>query len=221
MRRAAPPEDMNNTRASRSPELPTTRIHLVRHGTTLLNRQHRYRGRIDVPLDEGGWTEAWSAAAELESAGVQAIYASPLRRARDTARVIGDATGTATIVDMPGLINLDYGRWEGLTTDEAEAADPDAYRRYQTFTDDAACPGGEGLMSAAERTLLSLHVLHLLHPGGIVVAVSHAVIVRFAIALVTDAPRAEWRRNLPNGSVTQFDVTSDTIRLVRAPVSIA
>lgn len=193
---------------------------MVRHGTTLLNRQNRYRGRIDVPLDEQGWQDAWGAAAELREAGVTAIYASPLRRARDTARVIADAMGTATTLDMPGLVNLDYGRWEGLTAEEAAAADPDEYARYLAFTDDAACPGGELLLGAAERTLLSLHVLQLLHPGGVVVAVSHAVIVRLAIAMVTGAPRPEWRRHLPNGSISTFHVTSNLVRLERVSASV-
>ena len=48
----------------------TTRIHLVRHGTTLLNRANRYRGRRDVPLDAGGWQDAWSAAEELQDVGL-------------------------------------------------------------------------------------------------------------------------------------------------------
>jgi broad specificity phosphatase PhoE len=211
---------VTTTRACLTPDLPATRVHLVRHGTTLLNRQNRYRGRIDVPLDERGWQDAWGAAAQLRDSGVNAIYSSPLRRARDTARVIADATGTAAVLDLPGIVNLDYGRWEGLTAEQAAAADPDPYARYIAFTDDAACPGGELLMSAAERTLLSLHVLQLLHPGGVVVAVSHAVIVRLAIALVTDVPRPEWRCTLPNGSISTFDVTSDMIRLVRAPAAV-
>ena len=61
-------------------ELPPAepcRIYLVRHGTTLLNRKNRYRGRIDVPLDEGGWRDAWAAAGVLGDKGIQAVYASP------------------------------------------------------------------------------------------------------------------------------------------------
>jgi broad specificity phosphatase PhoE len=134
--------------------------------------------------------------------------------------VIADATGTPTTLDLPGIVNLDYGRWEGLTAEEAAEAEPDAWARYVAFTDDAACPGGELLLGAGERTLLSLHLLQLLHPGGVVVAVSHAAIVRLAIAMVTGAPRAEWRCNLPNGSITTFDVTSNAVRLVKAPAAI-
>lgn len=86
-------------------------IYLVRHGTTLLNRANRYRGRIDVALDEGGWRDAWTAAGALQDKELKAVYASPLRRARDTARVIADASGIAVVTDLPGLINLNYGAW--------------------------------------------------------------------------------------------------------------
>lgn len=196
----------------------TTRIHLIRHGTTLLNRANRYRGRRDVPLDAGGWQDAWSAAAQLEGAGLQAIYSSPCRRARDTGRVVADATGLPDVVDLPGLVNLDYGEWEGMTEEEAHDRDAVAYTKYRTYADDAVCPNGEALADAAERMLLSLRMLALLHPGGTVAAVSHAAMLRLVIAQVTDAPRADWRHNLPNGSVCEFDVTDGRIALLRMPV---
>jgi broad specificity phosphatase PhoE len=195
----------------------TTRVHLVRHGTTMLNRSNRYRGRIDVPLDQGGWQDAWTAAEALRHEPVVAIYASPLRRARDTARIIGDATGIDAVVDMPGLLNVDYGAWEGLTAEEAAERYPEAFEAYRVYSDGATCPDGESLDVAAERVLLSLRMVHLLHPGKTVAAVSHAVNVRLALSAITDHPRHLWRRDLPNGSVTAFDVTGDQIVLVSTP----
>jgi broad specificity phosphatase PhoE len=197
-----------------------TRIYLIRHGTTLLNRQNRYRGRIDVALDAGGWQDAWSAATELESVGLEAIYASPLRRARDTARVVADGAELTTVTDLPGLINLDYGLWEGLTAEEARNHDPERFAAYQALDDGATCPNGESLALAQKRVLASLQMLAMLHPGGTVAAVSHAVIVRLAIAALTDAPRSEWRRNLPNGSVTVFDATPDSVTVVSIPEKV-
>ena len=197
----------------------TTRIHLVRHGTTLLNRANRYRGRRDVPLDAGGWQDAWTAAGELQDVGLTAIYASPCRRARDTARVIADAAELRNINDLPGLLNLDYGLWEGLTSEEARAQDELAYSKYQTYAPDAACPNGESLARAAERMLLGLRTIALLHPGETVGAVSHAAMLRLVIANVTDHPRENWRHELPNGSVCVFDVNGSEIQLVRMPVA--
>ncbi len=198
----------------------STRIHLVRHGTTLLNRQSRYRGRRDVPLDAGGWQDAWEAAGQLGGTDIAAVYASPLRRARDTARVIADATNIPHVVDLPGLLNLDYGAWEGLTSDEAAENNPVAYDSYRRYLPNTVCPDGESLEAASDRVLLSLRMIALLHPGQEVAAVSHAVMVRLAIAAVTDGPREEWRRNLPNGSITVFDATGDNVSLVSVPVPV-
>src|SRR3954471_11224168 len=183
-------------------EAGRTRIYVVRHGTTLLNRENRYRGRRDVPLDQGGWDDAWSAAGELEDTKIGAVYSSPLRRARDTARIVADVADVSVVEDLPGLVNLDYGAWEGLTTDEASERDPELFRRYQQYSPDAMCPGGERLDLAARRMVFSLCTIAALHPGGSVAAVSHAATVRLTIAEVTDSPRAEWRKSLPNGSVT-------------------
>lgn len=197
----------------------TTRIHLVRHGTTLLNRANRYRGRRDVPLDAGGWQDAWAAAAELQEVGLTAIYSSPCRRARDTARVVADAAALTTVLDMPAFLNLDYGVWEGLTSEEAAEQDPQAYAAYQAYAPDAVCPGGESLARAAERMLLGLRTVALLHPGESIGAVSHAAMLRLVIANVTDLPRKLWRHELPNGSVCVFDVDGSDIQLVRMPVA--
>jgi broad specificity phosphatase PhoE len=199
--------------------LPVT-IHLVRHGTTLLNRANRYRGRRDVPLDQGGWDDAWSAGGQLVDAGIEAVYSSPLRRARDTARIVADATGIDAVTDLPGLVNLDYGAWEGLTSAEAQEHDPAEYARYQRGDAEVACPAGERLDLAEARIVLALRSLAALHPGGTVAAVSHAAMVRLAIVAAGGVAREDWRVALPNGSVTAFTVTVDGLALIRplAPV---
>jgi broad specificity phosphatase PhoE len=194
------------------------RIYLVRHGTTLLNRKNRYRGRIDVALDEGGWRDAWAAAGALGDKGIHAVYSSPLRRARDTARVVADAAAAVpTVTDLPGLVNLDYGDWDGLTPDEAAERDPQAYADYQAYAPGARTPNGEALDLAAERMVLSMRMIAILHPGGTVAAVSHAATVRLLISAVTGAPRAQWRRALPNGGITVFDATPDDALAVDIP----
>ena len=204
------------------PDLTTTsaatRLYLVRHGTTMLNRQNRYRGRRDVALDEGGWSDAWGAARELEQYDISAIYASPLRRARDTARVIADTVGIDHVQDHPGLVNLDYGEWEAFTADEAREQDPDAFDGYQNFSPGAACPGAETLDDAAQRILLTLRVMALMHPGETIAAVSHAAMVRLVITVGGNRPREQWRYALPNGSITELDLYPDRLEVLRIPV---
>ncbi|MDQ1294705.1 MAG: hypothetical protein QG608_2590 [Actinomycetota bacterium] len=206
------------------PDEPTAalcRIYLVRHGTTLLNRKNRYRGRIDVPLDEGGWRDAWAVAGRLSGTPLDAVYASPLRRARDTAQVIADAAGKDTVQDLPGLVNLAYGQWDGLTPEEAAEEYPAEYAAYQAYAPGAATPGGESLDLAARRMLLSLRLMAALHPGGSVAAVSHAATVRLTICHALNSPRPLWRRVLPNGGLTVFEATTQNVTAVEVPTEVA
>jgi broad specificity phosphatase PhoE len=182
------------------------RIHLVRHGTTTLNVENRYRGRLDVELDAEGWEDAYRAAAHLAGVGLVAAYTSPLRRARDTAETVAAAAGIEDVSDTFGLINLDYGCWDARTPEEAAAAHPIAYAAYCAFDEGATCPDGEALDDAADRMVTALCNIGSRHPGEDIVAVSHAAMVRLALVRATGGPRSEWRRSLSNGSITVFEV---------------
>ena len=194
----------------------TCLIHLVRHGTTPLNVYGRYRSRLEVPLDERGWSDAHDAAATLAHAGLTNMYTSPLRRARDTARTIADAAGLTELIDDDGLNNVEYGAWTALTSREAEEYDPVAFARYQGFDEGAACPGGENLEDAADRMIASLIAMGTRHPGEQISAVSHAAMVRLALVRTGEATRSEWRRSLPNGAITRFEVTNGVLSYVGA-----
>lgn len=170
-----------------------------------------------MPLDQGGWDDAWAAGRELEHSGPSAIYSSPLRRARDTARIVADVTGVEPVTDLPALVNLDYGHWEGLTSAEAAERDPERFAAYQICSPGAACPGGESLALATRRVVLGLQVMASLHPGATVIAVSHAAMVRLALVASGWVEPASWRADLPNGSVTTFEVLDEQIRLLDVP----
>jgi broad specificity phosphatase PhoE len=189
----------------------TSRIHLVRHGTTELNVQQRYRGRLEVALDEQGWADAHAAAAALRETGLTAVYTSPLRRARDTAITIAEAAGIEDVVDAPDLTNLDYGLWEARTKQEAAQIDAEAFARYLEFAEGSYCPGGEQLDAAADRMVAALLEIGRRHPGEQVAAISHAAMVRLALVRTTGRPREDWRQALPNGSITVFDVDGDRL----------
>ncbi len=95
-----------------------TRFYLLRHGQTTWNADgDRYCGRTDVPLSESGRTQAALAAAALREVRFAAVYASPLQRARETAEAIAALHGLSVATDER-LVEIDFGRWEGLTRDE-------------------------------------------------------------------------------------------------------
>src|SRR5437764_13995809 len=110
---------------------PACRLYLVRHGTTKLNVQNRYRGRRDIPLDPQGYQDAVDAARRLSRVGLAAVYTGPLRRTIATAQIIADEAGVPDLRIVHGLNNVDYGLWEGLTAQEARRQDPDAFELYR------------------------------------------------------------------------------------------
>ena len=108
----------------------TCRIYLVRHGRTVMNTQVRFRGRLEVPLDEVGRQEAWDAAHGLSDANISAVYSSPLRRAVEVGEAITSVSDAGPVIPLPNLVNLDYGVWEGLTKEESIEHDPKAFDLY-------------------------------------------------------------------------------------------
>src|ERR671935_3069485 len=112
--------------------LPPCRLYLVRHGTTVLNVQNRYRGRRDIPLDAQGYQDAVDAARRLSNVGLTAVYTGPLRRTIATAQIIADEARVPDLRIMHGLTNVDYGVWEGMTAQEAEMYSPEAFAQYRT-----------------------------------------------------------------------------------------
>jgi broad specificity phosphatase PhoE len=190
------------------------RIHLVRHGQTIMNAQVRFRGRLDVPLNEVGRAEAQEAARALVGAGLVAVYTSPLGRAREVAEAIAVRNGVGGVREQADLINLDYGTWEGLTKEESAAVDPVAWAAYTRDPEAAVCPEGEAVCDAADRVVAALRAIGRDHAGQSVAAVSHGVMLRLAVLRVAGASGAEWQFAMPTGKAIVFEVGGDEITLV-------
>jgi broad specificity phosphatase PhoE len=187
-------------------QAPACRLYLVRHGTTVLNVQNRYRGRRDIPLDAQGYQDAVDAARRLSGSGLTAVYTGPLRRAIATAQIIADAAGVPDLRILHGLNNLDYGMWEGMTAEEAAAYDPEAFAVYRTSPNDAVCPQGERLLDAQRRMIAALQLIGSRHPGESVAAVTHAVMIRLTLVALNGIQGEGWRQPIGRGSVTAFHV---------------
>lgn len=191
-------------------------IHLLRHGQTINNRDIRFRGQRDMPLNRTGRREALAAARALADARVSAVYASPLARALEVGTAIAAAAGLEDVEPVDDLLNLDYGRWEGLTRDECRELDPTAWELYLADPDRAHCPGGESLGAAADRIVRALRTLGEQHAGETIAAVSHGVMLRLAVLRIAGAITSNWQFDLPqDGSIT-FEIEDGEIRLVTA-----
>jgi broad specificity phosphatase PhoE len=210
-------QNLPGQRRSEAPPSRTCRLFVVRHGTTTMNVENRYRGRCDVPLDAQGYQDAVDAARQLSRAGLTAVYCGPLRRTIATAQIIADEARVPDLRILHGLNNVDYGAWEGMTSSEAAMCDPLAFELYRTSPSRAACPLGERLSDAQTRMIEALRLIGDRHAGEAVVAVTHAVMIRLAVARLTGIEGEEWRIPVGRGSLTQFHVEEGRISLAELP----
>lgn len=158
---------------------PPTVVLLVRHGrtpTTGAVLPGRARG---LHLDEAGRAEAAATAERIAALPrVDAVYSSPLERARETANPIATRRGLPVTVHR-GLIECDYGDWTGVELKALRRLP--AWRAVQRHPSGFRFPNGEALAAMQARVTAALRELAAAHPGGVVVAVSHADPIRAAV----------------------------------------
>ncbi len=155
-----------------------TTVILVRHGQTAWNAVERFRGREDLPLNDVGLSQAERTA---ERIGRQwhptAIYCSPLSRARSTAEAIAEHCHLSVQIH-PGLVDIDYGKWQGMTPEEARQRYPRRIRRWYRGVRRIRPPGGESLSVVKRRCRKAVLDLASRHPDRQIVVVGHTVVNR-------------------------------------------
>jgi probable phosphoglycerate mutase len=158
----------------------TTVTHLLRHGQTEHTPERRFSGRNDLPLSRTGRAEAEAAAVRAKELGIEVVVASPLRRTRETAEIVAGALGLPVQFDED-LVELDFGRLEGLTFDEAAARHPLAARRFGADVTVAA-PGGESVADVSARVARARRRILSEHAGRTVLVVSHVTPIKLLLA---------------------------------------
>jgi len=168
---------------------------LVRHGESQWNAENRLCGRTDVPLSEGGRRQAKSLAERLRPIPFEAFYSSPLQRALETAHLISEFVGLLPVPEQR-LVELDYGLWEGRTSAEIAASDPETFRAWDADPAQVAPPGGESGLEAQQRVISFLDFLAAQHPQGQVLVVFHKTVCRLVICHALGMAPSEYRRKL-------------------------
>ena len=152
-----------------------TTIYLVRHGQTAWNREEVFRGRADIPLNETGRKEALLTGECLKKVKASAIYSSPLSRAVETAEAISRYQGKEVLIS-DGLIDIDFGRWQGVSHEEVKERFGDLYRQWKDSPHLVKFPGGESLEDVRKRVLRGIDEILPDHGDETLVMVSHRVV---------------------------------------------
>ncbi len=189
-----------------------TRIALVRHGETIWNAEHRYTGSSDIALTPRGEVQALALADWAVTAGLSALYTSPLARARQTAQPTADRLQIPAIVD-PRLRELDFGLGEGLTSKQQAERFP--AQRIAFEQDPAAnfLPEGEDPRAAIVRARASLDEIAAASPGQRVLVVAHNTLIRLVLCDLLGIDPARYRQLFPklgNVALTELQMAPDT-----------
>ena len=188
------------------------RVLLVRHGQTDWNAAGKIQGSSDIPLNDRGRAQARELAERLRDMGrICAVYTSPLRRALETAAIIGRTLGIAPIA-VPQLTELSFGDWEGCSWDEIGERWPEQFARYSEDRKNYAPPGGESYAQMLARSWPFVDGLRRKRGGGAVLCVCHSAVMRGILAKNEGLTVAEsYRRlKLPNGSVVELESLGNT-----------
>ncbi|HJQ46209.1 MAG TPA: bifunctional RNase H/acid phosphatase [Amycolatopsis sp.] len=196
-----------------------TRLLLLRHGQTAMSIDRRYSGRGDVPLTEHGRQQAAAAAKRLAAmpdlVGAP-VLASPLTRTMQTAQAAADEIGSR-VETHQGLVETDFGEWEGLTFGQAAERDPDLHRKWLQDTT-AAPPGGESFDVVGRRVTAFRDEILERYAGRTVLVVSHVTPIKLLLRLALDTgPSLLFRLHLDLASLSVAEFYPDgnaSVRLV-------
>lgn len=169
-----------------------TDITLIRHGETDWNRELRFQGQIDVPLNAIGLEQANRLATRLASQPFDAVVSSDLRRAAQTAEVIARKRSATVNLD-PRLREQSFGIVDGKSVAEIQLEHPQAWSRWLQFDPSMSFEGGEAMQDFAHRVLTGIGDWAAHHASGRVLIVCHGglldVVYRHALQLGFAGPR--------------------------------
>ena len=193
-----------------------TTLLLARHGETDWNREQRFQGRADPPLNQTGRAQAVELSVALAADRLAAVYSSPLRRALETAEIVAGAHDQEP-VPVDALMEIDVGSWQGLTRLEIEQGHPEQFARWRDYASGFGFSDGESYERLGARVIPALLELAAAHPGERLLAVTHAGPIRAALAHIDSISLAEARRREPaiaNASVVELAVEDGNLRRI-------
>ena len=192
-----------------------TQIVLVRHGETDWNRDRRFQGHTDIPLNAAGREQVCELADRLAGESFSVAYTSPLRRASESAELIASRL-RVDVRPRAALKEVDVGAWSGLTVHEVEDRYPEGFARWV----ERRCAGwsdGETYEQLGLRVVAGLREIAVKHAGEQILAVTHGGPIRSAAAEALHVPLHEVRDRLGpigNAAVVRIDVRDGILEAV-------
>jgi probable phosphoglycerate mutase len=195
-----------------------TELILIRHGETDWNRELRFQGQVDVPLNAVGQEQARRLGARLASEMVHHMVSSDLMRAHQTALYVAQHSLAQTALHHTVDANLreqNFGVVDGMRVDDIKAQHPDAWAQWIRFEADYAFSSGESMRQFHARVMRAVRDLAAQHAQKTLVVVTHGgvldMIYRTARALPLSGPR---QSDIPNAGLNRVRIQGDVIDIL-------
>lgn len=177
---------------------------IIRHGYSLGNKEKRFSGQMNVPLDEIGFAQAESISKYIvENFKVDSIYSSDLCRAYDTVKPIADKLGLK-VNKWKELREVDVGFWEGMLIEDVKIKFPESFEKYRTNPGTSRFDGGESYEDVMTRGQLAFEKIAKENDGKTVVVGTHGGVIRTLRAAWDNIPPENIKdiAHVPNASVS-------------------
>jgi broad specificity phosphatase PhoE len=180
-----------------------TVLTLVRHGETEWNNNGRSQGQSDVPLNDRGQAQAKATGIGLSAKKFDAVYASPLSRAYDTAQAIVDHHSDLEIVTEPDLMEINLGQVEGKSFRDVGGEFIEVMKQWVVAPEEVTFPDGESPLDVQDRVYPVIDRIIEQHRGERVLIVSHYFVTAMIVCRVLGLPvNSVWRLQMANASIS-------------------
>lgn len=165
--------------------MTVNRVILIRPGETDWNRQGRWQGWVDSPLDDYGKAQAKQLARYIRNIGMSALYASDSRRAVETADILSTQLGFPPVYDKRWR-ERDIGAWQGMTLNEIRAWYQDDYRKLQADIENFRVPEGESRADVRQRVMAAFNDILVENKGSTVGILTHTTTTHMLLHSLVD-----------------------------------
>ncbi len=187
------------------------RIFLVRHGETNWNKEGRFQGQIDIPLNEAGKKQAFYAGKLLEKINFQKAFSSPMSRPMETAKIILDNRPDIKIEQQNDLIEIGHGLWEGKLESEIRSSWPELLNAWQKTPEKVQMPEGENINEVSIRAKKCWKkICQSLSSQETALVVAHDAVNKTILCDLLGLSTADiWKVKQGNGGITIIDIIDD------------
>ena len=192
-------------------QIGDSRIFLVRHGETNWNKEGRFQGQINIPLNNNGKDQAGKASKYLEEINFNKAFSSSMDRPYETAQIILQNKSDLEIKKIENLVEISHGLWEGKLENEIKQQWPELLKNWHEKPEEVLMPEGESIKEVSERSVKAWEEICLAQKNkDLTLLVAHDAVNKTLICNLLGIDFSNiWMIKQGNGGITVIDLFKD------------